>query len=79
MNWADYTGSLLKHLRTQPVDHRIMVQTLCKEKVTYLETTEKIERVGCLRCLAEARRRGILLPSETPQERRGAVETATTA
>ena len=36
MNWAAYTGSLLKHLRTQPVDHRIIVQPLCKEKVTYL-------------------------------------------
>ena len=61
------------------MDHRIMVQPLCKEKVTYLETTEKIERVGCLRCLAEARKRGILLPPETPQERRSDRETATTA
>ena len=48
MNWAAYTGSFLKHLRTQPVDHRIIVQPLCQEKVTYLETTENIERVGCL-------------------------------
>ena len=63
MNWAAYTGSFLKHLRTQPVDHRIIVQTLCQEKVTYLETTENIERVGCLKCLGEARKRGILPPS----------------
>ena len=64
MNWAAYTGSLLKHLRTQPVDHRIIVQPLCKEKVTYLETTENIERAGCVQCLEEAGERGILLPPE---------------
>ena len=76
MSLGNYTGSLLRHLRTQPLDHRIIVQALRQEKVTYLETTEKIERVGCLQCLAEAMKLGILLPPETPQQRRSDRETA---
>ncbi len=41
MNLAAYTGSLLEHLRTQPVDHRIIVQPLYRENCETLKAENR--------------------------------------
>ena len=60
MSFRDHTDALTKHYRITPVDHKIMMKALCEEKVTYLETTERTDRVGCFPCLKELKRRGLL-------------------
>ena len=41
----------LKHLRQEPVDHRLTVKTECGVRAVILLTTDKTERADCIPCL----------------------------
>ena len=53
----------LKHLRQEPIDHRLTVKTECGVRVVILLTTDKIERAGCIPCLQAA---GVQPQPKTP-------------
>ena len=44
----------LKHLRQEPIDHRLTVKTKCGVQAVILLTTDKIERADCIPCLQAA-------------------------
>ena len=41
----------LKHLRQEPIDHRLTVKTECGVRAVILLTTDKIDRADCIPCL----------------------------
>ena len=44
----------VKHLRDEPISHRLTVKTKCGVRAVILLTTDKIERAGCIPCLQAA-------------------------
>ena len=40
-----------KHLRTEPIDHRLTVRVECGGREVHTLTTDSIERTGCIPCL----------------------------
>ena len=44
----------LKHLRQEPIDHRLTVKTECGVRAVILLTTDKTLRTGCIPCLQAA-------------------------
>ena len=54
----------LKHLRQEPIDHRLTVKTECGVRAVILLTTDKIERTGCIPCLQAA---GVQPTGPTPK------------
>ena len=41
----------VKHLRQEPIDHRLTVKTECGVRAVILLTTDKTERADCIPCL----------------------------
>ncbi len=41
----------LKHLRDEPISHRLTVKTKCGTRAVILLTTGRIDRAGCIPCL----------------------------
>ena len=54
----------VKHLRQEPIDHRLTVKTECGVRAVILLTTDKIERTGCIQCLQAA---GVQPQPKTPK------------
>ena len=44
----------LKHLRQEPIDHRLTVKTECGIREVIVLTTDKTLRAGCIPCLQAA-------------------------
>ena len=54
----------VKHLRQEPIDHRLTVKTECGVRAVILLTTDKIERADCIPCLQAV---GSNPPAPTPR------------
>ena len=52
-NHSAYAGSHARHLRTEPINHRLTVAVECGGREVYTLTTEKVENTGCIPCLRE--------------------------
>ena len=50
-SWSIQMGSCTKHLRTEPIDHRLTVRVECGGWEVHTLTTDSIERTGCIPCL----------------------------
>ena len=44
----------VKHLRQEPIGHRLTVKTECGLRAVILLTTDKTERADCISCLQAA-------------------------
>ena len=50
-NWSVHIESYTKHLRTEPIDHRLTVGVECGGREVHTLTTDSVERTGCIPCL----------------------------
>ena len=51
MSGSNYIESHTRHLRTEPIDHRLTVAVECGGREVITLTTEKLENAGCIPCL----------------------------
>ena len=52
-NWSVYIESYTKHLRTEPIEHRLTVRVECRGQEVHIITTDSIEKTGCIPCLTK--------------------------
>ena len=52
-NWSVHIESYTKHLRTEPIDHRLTVRVECGGREVSTLTTDIIEKTGCIPCLTK--------------------------
>ena len=52
-NWSVHIESYTKHLRTEPIDHRLTVGVECGGREVHILTTDSIEKTGCIPCLTK--------------------------
>ena len=50
-SWSIQMGSYTKHLRTEPINHRLTVGVECGGREVHTLTTDSVERTGCIPCL----------------------------
>ena len=52
-NWSVHIESYTKHLRTEPIDHRLTVRVECGGREVFTLTTDSIEKTHCIPCLTK--------------------------
>ena len=52
-NWSVHIESYTKHLRTEPIDHRLTVRVECGGREVFTLTTDSIEKTYCIPCLTK--------------------------